>query len=133
MTKTIYNLWNNPWQMAGTEGSFEYTVQSASLRGRVGQRELNGIYRIRVEPAPEATASTIATMAEHMPRAQGWKQPGDDVQNRFSIVVSGSDQAHLATMLAETALGESELKSFERNPELSQQADAEQKPATVDS
>lgn len=81
----------NPWSMAGTENTSEYVVLAESSFGRIGYRILPGIpgftpdaVRIRLEPATEAHAAKIA---EHLSRNNGWKQPGDSGQNRFSTVV----------------------------------------------
>jgi hypothetical protein len=71
------------WYMAGTEGTGEYLVVLRTRLGRVGYRDLNGSYRIRVEPKPEGR-DPLATV---LTQSSGWKQPGDQGQDRFSIVV----------------------------------------------
>lgn len=74
------------WHMAGTEGTGEYVVIAATRRGRIGVRVLQGFgqghVRIRLEPSKRAP---LAQMAKAFP--VGWKQPGNDGQNRFSRVV----------------------------------------------
>ena len=70
--------------MVGPEG-LEFTVVVSTRLGRVGYRMLRGSScRIRVEPSSEGTLS----LAKLLTRERGWKQPGDQNQDRFSIVVS---------------------------------------------
>ncbi len=71
------------WYMAGTEGTGAYAVPLRTRRGRVGYRLLEAKCRIRVEPDPAGRVE-IATL---LTQSRGWKQPGDDGQNRFSTVV----------------------------------------------
>lgn len=87
-----------PWFMAGTEGTGQYAVLAQSSFGTIGVRPLGGGVRIRIEPSDPAHAERLA---EHLTRQAGWKQPGDDRQNRFSIVAQeNSDQAREALQLA---------------------------------
>lgn len=74
-------------QMSGTTGSGEYIVLARLHDGdRVGIRPLgDGTVRIRVEPSDE----NLKDLLEGLTREAGWKQPGDDGQNRFSIVKHG--------------------------------------------
>lgn len=75
--------WTNPTYMAGTEGTGLYTVESFSELGRVGVRNLGYARRVRVEPT-EAGLEELATL---LTRENGWKQPGDQGQDRFSKVI----------------------------------------------
>lgn len=96
-------------QMAGTEGTGEYTIKAYSSRGRVGVRNLESEQvRIRVEPTPGGTTKKIART---LTRRRGWKQPGDNGETRFSTVVEAHEvERVLAT--ARRALGEGHLKTF---------------------
>lgn len=88
--------------MAGTEGTGEYTVTLVTDRGRVGFREYRpGKFRVRVEPE---TASSAASMTADFQRGDGWKQPGDSSQNRFSLVVSGEAEMQQVVAHAVRAL-----------------------------
>ncbi len=88
LTKRTAQLpWANPWFMAGTEGTGKYLVTHVTDLGRFGHRDLGGGTRLRVEPTEEG----LPILAQHLTRAEGWKQPGDGGENRFSKVVS-SDQ-----------------------------------------
>lgn len=80
----------SPWLMAGTEGTYDYLVLARSSFGRVGYRLVGHRVRIRLEPADEAHAAKIA---ETLTREAGWKQPGDEGQNRFSIVLPKGEGA----------------------------------------
>jgi hypothetical protein len=73
--------------MYGTERTGEYIVVAVTPAGRVGYRELgSGEVRIRVEPALyDGAKEEIARFLTRMP---GWKQPGDNGQQRFSLVVA---------------------------------------------
>jgi hypothetical protein len=75
--------------VSGTEGTHNYAVIAASPLGFVAVRLLNNnCYRVRVEPDSPEGANTIA---KNLSRSNGWKQPGDSNQNRFSIIVWGSE------------------------------------------
>jgi|JI7StandDraft_1071085.scaffolds.fasta_scaffold13256_4 hypothetical protein len=75
--------------VSGTEGTHNYVVIAASPLGIIAVRLLNSdCYRVRVEPDSPEGANTIA---KGLSRSNGWKQPGDSGQNRFSIVVSASN------------------------------------------
>lgn len=79
---------NSDWKrMAGTEGSDEYVVLArVPAADRIGVRKLDsGAVRIRIEPS-EANADHLG---KELTRENGWKQPGDEGQNRFSIVARG--------------------------------------------
>jgi hypothetical protein len=108
-----------PWNyMAGTEGTGEYKVIGRTGRGKVGVRQLgNGMYRIRVEPFG---ARFVPKMAEYMSRIDGWKQPGDGGQNRFSKVVQNPEE-EMKTALA--AIGHNMLV-FKTNADLPEWASA---------
>jgi hypothetical protein len=74
---------DDPWFMKGTEGTGEYIVVLRTHLGRVGYRLLSGFARIRVEPEPPGHA----LLTEILTRDRGWKQPGDQAQDRFSVEV----------------------------------------------
>ncbi len=95
-------------KMPGTEGTGEYYVIGRTGRGKVGVRDLrNGSYRIRVEPFG---ARFVPKMAEYLSRVDGWKQPGDNDQNRFSKVLDQDElKEHTDTALA--AIGNGTLVS----------------------
>lgn len=96
-----------PWNyMAGSEGTGEYVVVGRTPRGKVGVRKLNnGQCRIRVEPFGERF---IPKMAEDLSSADGWKQPGDNGQNRFSKV---TDDLAEDMKTALVAIGHNDLVS----------------------
>lgn len=75
--------------MLGTEGTGKYVVIARNLRGdRLGLRPLgNGFCRIRVEPADQ---TSVENLQDTLSFSKGWKQPGQDGQQRFSIVVRNS-------------------------------------------
>jgi hypothetical protein len=78
---------NQKWYMAGTEGTGEYLVIGQNKLGRLGIRPLgNDQVRIRIEPASTEAAETLAKC---FPAENGWKQPGDGGQSRFSYVAAG--------------------------------------------
>ncbi|MBY0359517.1 MAG: hypothetical protein K2W82_16050 [Candidatus Obscuribacterales bacterium] len=87
----------NPFHMPGTEGTGEYTVVLVTADGtKVGYREYQpNNFRIRVEPGSDAAAT--AKIAVALTRTNGWKQPGDSDENRFSKVREGV-QALLDTL-----------------------------------
>jgi hypothetical protein len=86
--------------MAGTEGTFGYNVVAISESGRLGYRMLSdGRVRIRIEPS---SMSSSAAIGMSLPKEQGWKQPGDDGQDRFSVVV---DRNLLSFMLSKAISG----------------------------
>lgn len=73
--------------VAGTEGTHNYIVVGEGANGLVAVRLVSGsTFRIRVEPKNAAGA---VAMAPSLSREGGWKQPGDQGQDRFSIVVQG--------------------------------------------
>lgn len=83
---------SGPYFMAGTEQTGKYRVIAITKLGKVGYRELNGAcdnnyVRIRVEPADEKAA---AKMSQSFSRDK-WKQPGQNDQFRYSIVVTEND------------------------------------------
>ena len=75
---------DSPWYMAGTEGTGQYLVLCRTKLGRIGVRRLGDSsvgkarYRVRVEPTEGSTLN--------LPPDSGWKQPGDGLENRYSIV-----------------------------------------------
>jgi len=92
---------SDPWYMAGTEGTGEYVVVVRTRLGRVGYRLLGGgSYRIRVEPEAPISAS----LARLLTPSSGWKQPGSQGQDRYSLVV-GEKLFPNALGLAIRALG----------------------------
>lgn len=82
---------NSIWYMGGTEKTGQYNVLARTALGTMGVRELSdGRVRIRIEP----TAEGAEALAKVFTRADGFKQPGDSGENRFSIVVDAkSDRA----------------------------------------
>jgi hypothetical protein len=90
--------WENPWDMAGTEGTHKYVVPAATQLARVGFRiftdwDNRQKVRIRVEPNPtdEAFAAAVKRLAKFFPDSEGWKQPGH--QPRFSHVFADANEA----------------------------------------
>lgn len=79
---------NALFHMAGTENTGKYTVVLVMPDGtKVGYRQFEtGKYRIRVEPSNDAIAVKLAVA---LSRTNGWKQPGDSGENRFSTVRDG--------------------------------------------
>ena len=72
---------DRPWYMAGTESTGKYLVLCKSDRGRIGVRDLgNNRFRVRVEPAPG--------MSLPLSRNDGWKQPGNGGQQRYSTMAA---------------------------------------------
>jgi hypothetical protein len=112
-------LWQNGlWRMAGTEGTGEYTVRAASIRGRVGIRHLGaGRVRIRLEPA-SISDGIMARWQKELSRDIGYKQPGEQEQERFSIVVSAGVHADEILKIMFGLLGEGKLKGFILNPDM---------------
>lgn len=101
------------WYMPGTETTGKYMVILRTRLGRVGYRHLDGSYRIRVEPETVGRAP----LARLLTRSRGWKQPGDDGQNRYSTEVQ-EEQLSGALSLAILAL-EPRGNDAEVNPSLS--------------
>ena len=91
----------------------KYMVVLRTRLGRVGYRHLDGSYRIRVEPETVGRAP----LARLLTRSRGWKQPGDDGQNRYSTEVQ-EEQLSGALSLAILAL-EPRGNDAEVNPSLS--------------
>ncbi|MEK7556577.1 MAG: hypothetical protein AAB538_01225 [Patescibacteria group bacterium] len=95
--------------MSGTEGTRKYVVLAGSARGVVGIRILSdrAAARIRVEP----TKAGVKHLTKVLTSEDGWKQPGDAGQNRFSKV--GGTTLLLRVTLAEAlkAIGIGALKS----------------------
>jgi hypothetical protein len=73
----------DPCYMAGAEETGKYVVVFHSPKGRIGYRDLEGSFRIRIEPQPAGRVPLDALLT----RALGWKQPGDQGQDRYSLVV----------------------------------------------
>jgi hypothetical protein len=81
---------NDTWkQMSGTESTDGYVVLGRTSAGdRVGIRPLgDGSVRIRVEPSE----ANVGHLSAGLIREEGWKQPGDNDQNRFSLVLDGEN------------------------------------------
>ncbi len=72
--------------MPGTEGTGEYVVVAATDMGRVGYRELEGGYRIRVEPLNDRELQLLSGRS-------GWKQLGEDDQPRYSTIVGSAEDS----------------------------------------
>lgn len=88
------------FSMAGTQGTNEYEGVAITSRGRIGYRHLGGsIYRVRVEPANVTAATKMAAKFNGE-----WKKPGQNGQNRFSTVVTSSQQLTEAVTLGLKAL-----------------------------
>jgi len=82
----------------GSEGTKNYVVICKSTLALVAVRLVHGsIYRVRVEPS-SATAGNA--MAAVLSRADGWKQPGDQDQDRFSTLVEGGTSLRRAVTQA---------------------------------
>lgn len=92
------------WQMPGTERTGKYLVPVCAKRGRVGFRLLGAgrSVRVRIEPANQAASDRLAVK---LTRAGGWKQPGDDGQDRFSKVFTDQKSAIKAVKQAIRLLG----------------------------
>lgn len=116
-------LGDNPWYMAGTEGTGAYKVLAITARGRVGVRKLGDSVRIRVEPFYQCGKVGAVLTAK-----VGWKQPGDGGQNRFSKVVSNAD-CDWAIALAQKALGVDKLVTA-RPPTVQTESPVAVEPAT---
>ncbi|MCX6778626.1 MAG: hypothetical protein NTU97_00125 [Candidatus Magasanikbacteria bacterium] len=102
------------FSMAGTERTFKYVVVALTPKGRVGYRDLgNELFRVRVEPQNGSTAE----LGTNFLRENGWKQPGDNNQNRFSRVLNlnGPDNVIEVVRLSLLALGEEDGVVFNPN------------------
>lgn len=96
MNKNVFN-------MRGTESTGTY-VGFATDRAQIGYRDIGGgSFRVRIEPND---ADAAADLEDYFPRADGWKQPGEDNQNRFSKVI-GADalQALMTALLDNDEIG----------------------------
>lgn len=103
------NLPKSKFTMAGTERTGQYVGVVTSARGTVAVREYApSHFRIRVEPK----GASAVIIGRKLTRSTGWKQPGDDSQNRFSKT---TNTAGLGAVLAEVtdALGVGSLKKIE--------------------
>lgn len=88
--------------VAGTEKTFNYVVVAEGKSGLVAVRLVSGsTFRVRVEPKSAETATAIGAA---LTRADGWKQPGDSGQDRFSTVVSGGEALEAAVLKAVSAV-----------------------------
>jgi len=92
---------NNKFFMAGTTGSGKYIVLVVTQLGRIGYRDLGPTWRIRVEPATPTAAAALKAVCT---RSDGWKQPGDDGQFRFSTVQEADGEHKEALVVALTVL-----------------------------
>ncbi len=94
-----------PWtHIAGTENTGEYLAVAhvGDRSNKLGVRFLaSGAVRIRVEPRNTESAEA---MSEVLTRDEGWKQPGDAGQKRFSTVAFSPDSALEAVDTALKAL-----------------------------
>jgi hypothetical protein len=97
--------------MGGTEGTGKYYVLAETPLGRIGVRDLGDSVRIRVEPSAEGRKSLTSSLLSD----NGWKQPGDNGQDRFSTVKAKHFQAPAALHGALNAIGAYE-KEGEWNP-----------------
>jgi hypothetical protein len=69
----------NPWLMAGTEGTDKYYVVIANGIKRVGIREyVSGYFRVRVE-----VGDKYKGLSERFTCDIGWKQSGDSGEQCF--------------------------------------------------
>lgn len=108
LMKAAEKFWGKPFAMAGTENTGKYSVLAITSRGRVGVRDLGGgIYRIRVEPLRD----TKGVAGRHLARNAGWKQPGDQGQPRYSMVVYNGEGLDIALGTTFAALGVGALKT----------------------
>lgn len=88
--------------IAGTEGTHNYAIIAETALGLVAVRILaEGRYRVRVQPADHAAGQL---MAQTLSRISGWKQPGDQGQDRFSTVPTGGAELHAEVSQAVAAL-----------------------------
>jgi hypothetical protein len=98
-------------QMSGTERTGKYVVLARTPAGdRIGVRKLDngGSVRIRIEPSDE----NVDHLCRELTREEDWKQPGDEGQNRFSIVARGEN----GTQIVQDALRLlTEVGPLERN------------------
>lgn len=75
---------DDSFTMLGTEGTGSYERVLKNSLVQVGSRDLGGgKFRLRVEPASAISAQCLTS---YLRREDGWKQPGDQGQVRFSIV-----------------------------------------------
>lgn len=88
--------------LAGTEGTKQYVTLLVTVLGILALRRAvgQGVYRLRIEPS---NANAAKKLAKVLTRDKGWKQPGDNGQNRFSNICSLSDDSALEG-LVETAV-----------------------------
>lgn len=99
------------WYMAGTEGTGKYFVCVHTALGCLGVRHLGGeTYRIRLEPSGETSELEVV-----LTRGNGWKQPGDGHQNRFSTMVYSKDNLFERVREAFKVLGANDASDW--NPE----------------
>lgn len=80
----------NSFHMAGTEGTGEYVVLASSSFGRVGYRDLGDAVRVRLEPSTKCAAKVSGWS---LTPESGWKQPGENGQERFSLLVPKGEAA----------------------------------------
>jgi hypothetical protein len=119
---------SSKFRMAGTQGTGQYIVVAVTPAGKVGYRDLGGGWcgsggslRIRVEPANTEAAEKAAKVLTRKDGGGGWKQPGDNCQQRFSLVVAeDAKTVPLCTALA--AIGAFD-DAVEVNPDLQFWAD----------
>ncbi len=110
---------DSPFYMAGTEKTGEYVVLAVTKRGRLGIRNLGDHgFRIRVEPNGRGNLARLRRRltAEKLVRDDGWKQPGDNSQSRFSRVVFYADRASKFVAEALEAIGYQAFKYTRKLP-----------------
>ncbi len=99
LLETLDKVFEGEWlKMAGSQKTNEYVVMAGTSRGRIGVRRLpcgqcgTDHFRVRIEPANKKAAASIA---KGLTPAEGWKQPGDEGQFRFSKMVDTLDDLGL--------------------------------------
>lgn len=91
------------FSMPGSEGTGKYKPVIKTNLAQIGVREFRpNWYRIRVEPT---SAESAAKLAQCLDRTC-WKQPGDQGEPRFSIVVEGLQACNEILRLAMTAVSD---------------------------
>lgn len=101
--------------MPGTQKTGQYIVVANSKRGRVGYRLLgNGSVRVRIEPTNLQSAKRLAAV---FTRGEGWKQPGDQGEKRFSQTFTSHREVVEAIELAMRQLSFFVLFGLQVNPQ----------------
>jgi hypothetical protein len=98
---------NPAFQMAGTEGSFQYVVVALGTEGRIGFRPLGDMARVRIEPKDGASYGVVRRMDEELQGSDfEWKTPNG--QFRFSTVIDGNEGLREALEVGIGVIGEIE-------------------------